>query len=57
MQMLTAQRKIKTATGITLSPFKGDTPLWRVLHRFEPAFAGGALPLGSTLAVAYRVPQ
>jgi len=30
-------------------------PLCRVLRDFEPAFAGGILPVGSALAEAYRV--
>lgn len=34
-----------------------STPLCRVQRCFEPAFAGGILPVGSALAPAYRVPQ
>ena len=36
---------------------KKNTPLCRVLLRFEPAFAGGAQPLDFALAEAYRVLQ
>ena len=32
-----------------------EAPLCRVLRDFEPAFAGGILPVGSALAETYRV--